>query len=103
MKPLQEVLAENIKHLRLSHGYSQEKLAELADIHRTYLSAIEGGKRNVSIQCLQKIAAGLDVPSDELLRDFEAEKAFYCEWIGLLEELRHILMHKPLPDDDPEP
>jgi len=53
---------EKVKAIRKSQNVSQEKLAELADLDRTYISDIENGKRNVSIETVLKIAKALDKP-----------------------------------------
>lgn len=53
---------EKIKAIRKSQNISQEKLAELAELDRTYISDIENGKRNVSIETVFKIAKALDKP-----------------------------------------
>lgn len=58
-----------VRALRLNKGYSQEKLAELADLDRTYIPGIEAGKRNVSIVVLQKIAHAFKISLSELLQD----------------------------------
>lgn len=50
-----------IKQLRKGKGLSQEKLANLADIDRTYLPTIEKGERNVSIIVIEKLAIALGV------------------------------------------
>jgi len=50
MKSLQRILADNLKRVRVERGYSQEKLAEIVDLHRTYISGIERGTRNVSLR-----------------------------------------------------
>ena len=52
---------EKVKSLRLEKGWSQEKLALLADLDRTYIPGIEKGERNVSIVVIEKIAIALDV------------------------------------------
>jgi len=49
-----------IKELRLKKGISQEKLAEKAFLHRTYISSLELGKRNVSIENVEKLAKALE-------------------------------------------
>lgn len=55
-----------IKELRKAKGLSQEKLAHLADIDRTYLPTIEKGERNVSIEVVEKLAKALDVKIRDL-------------------------------------
>lgn len=56
-----------LRELRLSHGLSQEALADLADLHRTYVGSIERGERNVSLKNIHALANALGVPASELL------------------------------------
>lgn len=56
-----------VKNLRISKGYSQEKLAELSDLDRTYIPGIESGKRNVSIVVVEKIAKAFQISISELM------------------------------------
>ena len=67
MKSLQQILADNLKRVRAERGYSQEKLAEIVDLHRTYISGIERGTRNVSLRNIEKIAQALDLSVMDLL------------------------------------
>lgn len=60
---------QRVKELRLSKGYSQEKLAEISDLDRTYIPGIEAGKRNVSLIVLQKIANAFQITISELLNN----------------------------------
>lgn len=55
-----------IKELRKQKGLSQEKLANLAEIDRTYLPTIEKGERNVSIEVVEKLAIALEVKIKDL-------------------------------------
>lgn len=55
-----------LREIRLKKGVSQEALAFEAELHRTYISSVERGERNVSIVNIARIAAALDVP----IRDF---------------------------------
>ncbi len=55
-----------IRGLRKAQGLSQEKLAEKADMHYTYVGAIERGERNLSLSAIKKIAKGLQVNISEL-------------------------------------
>ena len=62
------IVGENIKAARLKSGLSQEKLASLADIDRTYLPSIEKGKRNISITVLLRLANALEIDIKKLLK-----------------------------------
>lgn len=55
-------LGLRIREIRKNLGYSQEELADKADLHRTYIGAIERGEQNVSIDNIEKIANALSVP-----------------------------------------
>ncbi|MFL9837621.1 MULTISPECIES: helix-turn-helix domain-containing protein [Flavobacterium] len=55
-----------IKELRKERGLSQEKLAHLAEIDRTYLPSIEKGERNVSIEIVERLANALNVKIKDL-------------------------------------
>ena len=65
--PLLRTIGLTIKALRRERGLSQEALAELADIDRSYMSCVERGLRNVSVLNVARIAAALDVPVRDLL------------------------------------
>lgn len=55
------IFASNVKHYRLEKSLSQEKLAELSGLHRTYISALERERRNISIDNVEKIAFALNI------------------------------------------
>lgn len=59
-------LGEKIKELRKETGLSQEKFALKIDMDRTYFATVESGKRNISLQNIEKIANGLGVTISEL-------------------------------------
>lgn len=58
----------NLQALRRERGLTQEALAHRADLHQTYLSGVEGGRRNPSIMVLARLAAALDADVDDLTR-----------------------------------
>ncbi|KKD39925.1 helix-turn-helix domain-containing protein [Limnoraphis robusta] len=60
-------LGSNIRQLRIKQGLSQEQLAEKADLHRTYVGAIERGERNVSLDNIVALAHALGVSASKLL------------------------------------
>lgn len=62
-----ERLARRLRALRAEKGLSQEALAELADLHRTYVGSIERRERNVSIDNVERLAAALEVDIVDLL------------------------------------
>jgi len=64
---IREVFARNLKALRLAKGLSQEELAHLADIDRTYISSLERCVYNASIDVVQRLASVLGVEASDLL------------------------------------
>ena len=62
------MLGENIRVKRKSTGFSQEKLAEKADLHPTYVSDVECGKENISLDAICRIAKALKVSLAELVK-----------------------------------
>ena len=59
---INELFGIRVREQRIALNLSQEKLANIADIDRTYLPDIENGKRNVSLAVAEKIAKALNVP-----------------------------------------
>lgn len=58
-----------MRRLREARGLSQEALASLAKLHRTYVGSIERAERNVSIDNMEKLAVALGIPLAELVRE----------------------------------
>jgi transcriptional regulator with XRE-family HTH domain len=65
---------ERLRSVRLERGLSQEKLAELAGLHRTYVSSVERGERNLSLENIEKLATSLGVSMSTLMPDFDNSK-----------------------------
>jgi len=64
---LQVRLGRNLRAIRLDRGLSQEDLAEVLHVHRTYIGGLERGERNVSLRSLERLAEGLGVWPEQLL------------------------------------
>ena len=60
-----------VRKRRHQKGISQEKLAELAEIHRTYIGDVERGTRNISLVNMVRIAKALDLPLSALVAEME--------------------------------
>ena len=58
---------ERVRELRTLKGLSQEQLAHIADVHRTYIGMIERAEKNITLITIEKIVKALNVPITELL------------------------------------
>lgn len=63
---IRELLAYNVRALRLERGLSQEGLGQLLGCHRTHISHVEQGTLNITADNVQKLADVLDVPVAQL-------------------------------------
>ncbi|MDU5526686.1 MAG: helix-turn-helix transcriptional regulator [Finegoldia magna] len=67
-----DIFANNLKFYRAERGLSQEELAFRSELHRTYISAVERKKKNISIKNIEKIAKALEVEPYMLLKKEES-------------------------------
>lgn len=65
---MRQIFAKNVRAARLAKAWSQEELAERAGLHRTYISIIERGLKNVSIDNIEVIAKALGEQPGVLLK-----------------------------------
>lgn len=70
-KRTQLAFGKAVRKFRIARGFSQEKLAEIAEIHRTYLGDVERGERNISIVNMSRIATALNISLTDLTREME--------------------------------
>jgi transcriptional regulator with XRE-family HTH domain len=73
MKTELAVLGRNISAARQQRGLSQVELARRSGLHRTYLSDVERGCRNLGFMSVVAIARGLGITVSELTRDVDSE------------------------------
>ncbi len=59
---------KRVRQERTRRELSQEQLAELAGVHRTYIGMIERGEKNITLESIEKLAKALDLMPEELLR-----------------------------------
>ena len=64
-----KIIGSNIKSYRTKQGLSQEALADLAGVHRTYMGAVERAEKNISALSLAKIAKALKIKPEKLLME----------------------------------
>lgn len=67
MNAVQAEFGKKLRKLRTRKGLSQEKLAEMTGLHRTYVSSVERGERNVSLLTIYKFAEALGLKMAALM------------------------------------
>ncbi len=75
MSNISIIVGERLRRRRIDMGYTQEKLAELADLHPTYIGQVERGEKNITIESLEKICIALKYSMDELFYNIHAMDA----------------------------
>ncbi len=68
-------VGDRLRRRRIDLEYTQEHLAELADVHPTYIGQVERGEKNITIESLEKICLALDLPMDELFYNIHTSDA----------------------------
>lgn len=66
MSNIANIIGERIRSYRLQAGYTQEILAEKAELHNTYIGQIERGEKNATLESIEKIAKALKLPLEKL-------------------------------------
>ena len=69
--PLRTALSKHLRRERSLRGLSQEQLADICGLHRTYIGGIERCERNITVSTLERIADALGVNPLSLLKDSE--------------------------------
>ena len=62
MSELSVIIGQRIRNYRIQNNLSQEKLAELASCHPTYIGQLERGEKNATIESIARISSALDIP-----------------------------------------
>lgn len=64
-----KVFGTNVRKYRNEKGISQEKLAELSGLHRTYISDVERFQRSIALENIQRIADALEIETYKLFKE----------------------------------
>lgn len=67
-KSILHIFGQNVQAIRKEQCLSQERLAELAGVHRTYIGMIERAEKNITLKNIEKIATALKTPIENLLK-----------------------------------
>ena len=70
MKNIKQQFGDAIKKRRSELGITQEKLAELSNLHRTYVADVERGKRNISLENIAKVIHALDLSLADFFKKY---------------------------------
>lgn len=66
MSDIAKIIGQRIRNYRTQKGLSQEKLAELAGCHPTYIGQLERGEKNATLESVEKVASAMDISLSEL-------------------------------------
>ncbi len=75
MNDLAKIIGQRIRNYRTAQGLSQEKLAEIAGCHPTYIGQIERGEKNATIESFEKISAALRISLSQLFEKLSGENS----------------------------
>ncbi|MBS9438007.1 XRE family transcriptional regulator [Photorhabdus noenieputensis] len=70
---IKSIFGQRVRYIRMASGMSQEAFADKCGLDRTYISGIERGVRNPTLEVINVIASGLQIELKDLF-DFDAEK-----------------------------
>ena len=110
MHDLQKQVGKRIRETREAKGLSQEALAGICNLHRTYIGLIERGERNLSVETVAVVAAGLEIAPAELFSGIEqapmsrsrskpAQRSNTADVAAHIATIRQILTDAKLVDD----
>lgn len=69
MSDLAKIIGQRIRNYRTQCGLTQEKLAELANCHPTYIGQLERGEKNATLESIDKIASSLNMSLSKLFEN----------------------------------
>lgn len=73
MSDIKEIFGQRVRYYRKKAGISQEQLAELCDLHPTYIGQLERGEKNASLETIMRVSAGLNISPEILFEKIGVE------------------------------
>ena len=70
MNKIEQRLGDQLKIVRLKKGLTQEQLAELSGLHRTYIGSVERGERNITVKNLNKILLAMNCSLSDFFKSW---------------------------------
>lgn len=68
-RPIRKAFGMKVRMRRFEVGLTQEELAEMADLHPTYVGSVERGERNIALENIVALSKALGCPSKDLMPD----------------------------------
>lgn len=105
MGNIAQIMGQRIRQYRIQLGLSQEKLAEMASCHPTYIGQVERGEKNATIESVGKISSALKVPLSRLFENIddshEINYPFLCYELVLSQSVhKQEILYKILTEID---
>lgn len=89
-------VGERLRMYRSQKGWSQEKLAEMAGLHHTYIGQLERGEKNATLESISKVAFALGVPLSQLFENISLDPTV----LNIPAKCYSIIQKQPLKDQE---
>lgn len=102
MSEISKITGQRIRNYRVQQGLSQEKLAEMAGCHPTYIGQLERGEKNATLESIEKVSTALDIPLSQLFEKYDDASVhtsipLQCyEFVAARSESEQIILYKIL-------
>ena len=91
-----KIIGERLRAYRIQKGWSQEMLAEKAELHHTYIGQLERGEKNATIESIYKVTTALDIPLSALFENISPSSEMR-DYASLSYDL---IQKQPLPEQE---
>ena len=91
-----KIIGERLRAYRIQKGWSQEILAERAELHHTYIGQLERGEKNATIESIYKVTTALNIPLSALFENISPSSEVQ-DYASLSYDL---IQKQPLPEQE---